>query len=204
MGAMDTRTGRPRGFDRDAALEQAMLLFWERGYDTVSIRDLTDAMGITPPSLYAAFTDKQTLFEEAVDTYAHRYGSYIQEATETEPTAYRAVRRLLTQSAIKQTLPGHPAGCLILNGATNHTAASEKVAAGLRARRAETAALIERMIRTDIERGELPPETDAHALATFAVTVWQGLSQLARDGHDRQDLENVVATAMTTWPTRSP
>lgn len=177
-----------------------MLLFWERGYDTVSIRDLTNAMGIAPPSLYAAFTDKRTLFEEAVDTYAHRHGSYIQEAIDTEPTAHRAVRRLLTQSAIQQTLPGHPRGCLILNGATNHTAASEEVAAGLRVRRAETAALIERVIRTDIERGELPPDTDAHALATFAVAVWQGLSQLARDGRNRQDLESVVATAMETWP----
>lgn len=198
---MAAKTGRPRGFDRNVALEQAMLLFWERGYDTVSIRDLTDAMGITPPSLYAAFTDKQTLFEEAVDTYAHRYGSYIQEAIETEPTAYRAVRRLLTQSAIQQTLPGRPAGCLILNGATNHTSASETVAASLRARRTQTATLIEGLIRTDIGRGALPPETDAHALATFSVAVWQGLSQLARDGHDRQDLESVVATAMTTWPT---
>lgn len=198
---MATKTGRPRGFDRDAALEQAMLLFWERGYDTVSIRDLTDAMGISPPSLYAAFNDKQTLFEEAVDTYAHRYGSYIQEAIETEPTAYRAVRRLLTQSAIQQTLPGRPAGCLILNGATNHTSASETVAESLRARRTQIATLIEGMIRTDIERGALPPETDAHALATFFMAVWQGLSQLARDGHDRQDLESVVATAMTTWPT---
>lgn len=198
---MATKTGRPRGFDRTVALEQAMLLFWERGYDTVSIRDLTDAMGITPPSLYAAFTDKQTLFEEAVDTYAHRYGSYIQEAIETEPTAHRAVRRLLTQSAIQQTLPGRPAGCLILNGATNHTAASVRIAASLRARRAQTASLIEGRIRTDIERAELPAETDAHALATFSVAVWQGLSQLARDGHDRQNLESVVATAMTTWPT---
>lgn len=198
---MATKTGRPRGFDRDAALEQAMLLFWERGYDTVSIRDLTDAMGISPPSLYAAFNDKQTLFEEAVDTYAHRYGSYIQEAIETEPTAYRAVRRLLTQSAIQQTLPGRPAGCLILNGATNHTSASETVAESLRARRAQIATLIEGMIRTDIGRGALPPETNAHTLTTFFMAVWQGLSQLARDGHDRQDLESVVATAMTTWPT---
>lgn len=177
-----------------------MLLFWERGYDTVSIRDLTAAMGITPPSLYAAFTDKQTLFEEAVDTYAHRYGNYIREAIETEPTAYQAVQRLLTQAAIQQTLPGRPAGCLILNGATNHTTASESVADGLRARRADTAAMIEGTIRTDIERRKLPAETDAHALATFTVTVWQGLSQLARDGRRRQDLDSVVATAMAAWP----
>ncbi len=201
MGAMATTTGRPRGFDRDAALEEAMLLFWERGYDTVSIRDLTLAMGITPPSLYAAFTNKQTLFEEAVNAYAHRYGNYIREAVDTEPTAYGAVERLLTQAAIQQTLPGRPAGCLILNGATNHTAASEDIAAGLRARRAEAAASVEGKIRTDIERGELPTETDAHALAAFAVAVWHGLSQLARDGHHRQDLDSVVAAAMAAWPT---
>lgn len=177
-----------------------MLLFWERGYDTVSIRDLTDAMDITPPSLYAAFTDKETLFEEAVDTYANKYGGYIHEAIEEEPTAHEAVKRLLAQSALQQTRPGRPTGCLILNGATNHTAASEHVAAGLRARRAETAAMIERKIHADITRRDLPPDTDAHHLATFAVAIWQGLSQLARDGSDRRDLEEVVAMAMTTWP----
>ena len=177
-----------------------MLLFWERGYDTVSIRDLTDAMGITPPSLYAAFTDKQTLFEEAVDAYGHRYGSYIRESLETEPTAYRAVRSLLSGAAVQQTLPGRPSGCLILNGATNHTVASEHVAAGLRARRTQTTALIDRRIRADIEQGELPAGTDAGALALFTATVWQGLSQLARDGHDRKDLERAVAVAMTAWP----
>ncbi|MFD2025905.1 TetR/AcrR family transcriptional regulator [Promicromonospora aerolata] len=197
---MGTRTGRPRGFDRDAALERAMLLFWERGYDTVSVRDLTDAMEITPPSLYAAFTDKQTLFEEAVDTYAQRYGGYIREAFETQPTAYRAVRGLLTGAAVQQTLPGRPSGCLILNGATNHTVASAQVAAGLRARRAETEALIEGKIRADIDVGELPPETDAPALTAFATTVWQGLSQLARDGHGRRDLEGAVAVALAAWP----
>jgi len=177
-----------------------MLLFWERGYDTVSIRDLTEAMGITPPSLYAAFTDKQTLFEEAVEVYAHRYGGYIREALESEPTAYRAVRSLLTGAAAQQTLPGRPSGCLILNGATNHTAASEGVAAGLRARRAETTAQIDRKIRADIEAGELPAETDVPALANFAATVWQGLAQLARDGRDRRDLESAVAVAMAAWP----
>ena len=181
-----------------------MLLFWERGYDTVSIRDLTDAMGITPPSLYAAFTDKQTLFEEAVEAYAHRYGGYIREALETEPTAYRAVRSLLAGAAIQQTLPGLPSGCLILNGATNHTVASAQVADGLRARRAETDALIERKIRADIDAGELPSETNAHALATFATTVWQGLAQLARDGHDRRSLESAVAVAMAAWPGPGP
>jgi AcrR family transcriptional regulator len=177
-----------------------MLLFWERGYDTVSIRDLTNAMGITPPSLYAAFTDKQTLFEEAVEAYAHRYGGYIREALGSEPTAYRAVRSLLTGAVVQQTLPGLPSGCLILNGATNHTAASAGVAAGLRARRAETTALIDRRIRADIAVGELPAETDATALATFTASVWQGLAQLARDGHDRRELESAVATAMTAWP----
>lgn len=177
-----------------------MLLFWERGYDTVSVRDLTEAMEITPPSLYAAFTDKQTLFEEAVEAYAHRYGGYIREAFETQPTAYRAVRNLLAGAAVQQTLPGLPSGCLILNGATNHTVASENVAAGLRARRTDTATLIHRKVRADIESGELPADTDVRALAAFAATVWQGLAQLARDGYGREDLEGAVAVAMAAWP----
>ncbi|RKS04836.1 TetR family transcriptional regulator [Nocardiopsis sp. Huas11] len=197
---MAGRTGRPRGFDRDAALERAMLLFWERGYETVSIRDLTEAMGITAPSLYAAFTDKRTLFEEAVEAYAHRYGGYIEEAVEAGSTARLAVRRLLEQAAVQHTLPDRPPGCLILNGAADRTPASEAVAANLRARRARTAALIEARIRADVACGALPPETDAHALATFSAGVWQGLSRLARDGHGRQDLESVVATAMRAWP----
>lgn len=177
-----------------------MLLFWERGYEAVSIRDLTATMGINTPSLYAAFTDKQALFEEAVDAYAQRYGGYIAEALGSEPTAYRATRRLLTQAATQQTLPGLPAGCLILNGASNHSAAAGSVAAGLRARRLELAAIIEDLARADIEREDLPSDTDTHALATFAVAVWRGLAQLARDGYSRHDLQVVVDAAMRAWP----
>ncbi|MFI6576736.1 TetR/AcrR family transcriptional regulator [Nocardiopsis sp. NPDC050513] len=197
---MAAKTGRPRGFDRDTALEQAMFLFWEHGYDAVSVRDLTQAMGVAPASLYAAFTDKPTLFEEAVDVYARRYGTYIQEAIECEPTAYRAVRRLLTRYVAHQTDPGRPAGCLILNGATGNTASPESVSTGLRARRAHTADRVEGMIRADIERGDLPPGTDARALASFFLTVWQGLSRLALDGYGHRELEGVVSTAMTAWP----
>ena len=177
-----------------------MLLFWERGYDTVSIRDLTGAMGISPPSLYAAFTDKETLFAEAVDAYAGKYGGYIEESMVDGRTAREAVTRLLTRAAHQQTLPGRPAGCLILDGATNHTVASAPIVARLRARRCDTAAMIERRILVDIESGVLPASTDPHWLATFVMTVWRGLSQLARDGRDRDDLEGAVAIAMTAWP----
>ncbi|MFK0042232.1 TetR/AcrR family transcriptional regulator [Paenarthrobacter sp. NPDC090517] len=197
---MNTTAGRPRQFDRDSALEKAMLLFWERGYDAVSVRDLTAVMGIASPSLYGAFTGKETLFLEAVEVYASQYGSYIQEAIDDEPTAYRVVERFLLQSAIQSTLMGRPAGCLILNGATNYTPGSEGVAERLRQRRADTVARIEQVIAIDVAKGELPEETDSGSLAAFTATVWQGLAQLARDGRPRRDLESAVSMAMQAWP----
>jgi AcrR family transcriptional regulator len=192
--------GRPRSFDRDEALERAMVLFWQRGYDAVGTRDLAEAMGIVAPSLYNAFTNKQTLFEEAVEVYARRYGGYIEESLAGEPDARRAVAALLSGAARQHTLPDRPAGCLIINGATNHTPAAAEVAAGLRARRAHVAALIKDKIQTDIDEGTLPRDTDAGHLATYVVTVWRGLSLSARDGASRNDLEAAVRTAMNAWP----
>jgi len=179
-----------------------MLLFWERGYDAVAIRDLTEAMGIATPSLYSAFTSKRALFDEAVEAYAQRYGGYIHESLNGEPDARRAVKRLLERAAQQQTLPGRPAGCLIISGTTNHAPASDDVAAGLRARRAEVAGLIEQKIHADIDAGRLPAETVARHLATYVVALWHGLSLLARDGADRTDLEAVITTAMSAWPRR--
>ncbi len=177
-----------------------MLLFWERGYDAVAIKDLTEAMGIAPPSLYAAFTDKRTLFEEAVDEYGSRYGSYIHEAIDQEPTARQAVERLLSTAAEQLTLPSLPQGCLILNGASNYAPRSSDVAAALRARRADSQKQIERKIAADVEAGLLPADTNPHNLAAYVATTWKGMAQQARDGASRTDLRNVVATAMKAWP----
>lgn len=176
-----------------------MLLFWKRGYDTVSVNQLTEAMGINPPSLYGTFTDKRALFEEAVDAYARRYGGYIDEALK-QPDAYGAVQHLLTQAAERCTLPGRPAGCLILSGATNHSNGSAEIAANLRERRSWVEARIESLISADIDAGILPHQTDARALAAYVAVVWAGLSTAARDGHAREQLLNVACHAMNAWP----
>ncbi|MFH8348086.1 TetR/AcrR family transcriptional regulator [Streptomyces sp. NPDC018045] len=192
--------GRPRSFDRETALERAMRAFWEHGYEAVSIADLTETMGIKAPSLYAAFGDKRTLFEEAIEAYVRDFGAFSGRALAEEPTARRAVARMLREAAAFHTLPGYPRGCMVITAATNCTAQSEDVMHSLQERRAQTATLLEERIRSDVESGELPAGTDAHALATYGATVLQGMSQQARDGADRTTLERVAELAMSAWP----
>ncbi|WKX72510.1 TetR/AcrR family transcriptional regulator [Streptomyces sp. XD-27] len=192
--------GRPRSFDRDAALKAATLEFWERGYEAVSIADLTRVMHIKAPSLYAAFGDKKTLFEEAVEAYVRDFGGFIGRALEEEPTARRGVARLLREAAGWHTLPGHPRGCMVITAAVNCTAQSADVLQGLMERRNEGTERIERRIRADVASGELPAGTDTHALAVYSQAVLQGMSQQARDGAGRATLEAVAEIAMGAWP----
>ncbi|WP_367137669.1 MULTISPECIES: TetR/AcrR family transcriptional regulator [Streptomyces] len=192
--------GRPRSFDRETALEQAMRAFWEHGYEAVSIADLTRAMDIKAPSLYAAFGDKRTLFEEAVEAYTRSYAVFTPEAVAEAPTARAAVGRLLREAAVSHTLPGLPRGCMIINAAVNCTEQSSDVAEALQGRRNEMVACVEGRVAADIAAGVLPPETDARALAVYTGAVLQGLSQQARDGADRATLEAVADLAMRAWP----
>ncbi|TVL94061.1 TetR/AcrR family transcriptional regulator [Streptomyces sp. SAJ15] len=194
------RRGRPRSFDRDAALRAATIEFWERGYEAVSIADLTRVMHIKAPSLYAAFGDKKTLFEEAVEAYVQEFGGYLAPALTEEPTARRGVARLLREAAASHTLPGHPRGCMIITAATNCTPQSAEVLQGLKGRRNHTIELIERRIRADVAVGELPADTDAHLLAVYCAAVLQGMSQQARDGAARETLEAVAELSMRAWP----
>jgi AcrR family transcriptional regulator len=173
-------------------------LFWQRGYEATSIADLTQAMGIGAPSLYAAFGSKQALFAEVVDVYDSEYGSFTQRALDQEPTTRRAVERMLREAAQQYTEKSHPRGCLVISAATNCTTA--EVVQVLRDRRNAIVQDLERRIRADIARSELPPETDARALAVFTAAVVQGMSQQARDGATREDLEAVAAAAMLPWP----
>ncbi|MFE2260552.1 TetR/AcrR family transcriptional regulator [Streptomyces griseosporeus] len=192
------RRGRPRSFDRATALEKAVMAFWERGYEATSVSDLTRVMGIGAPSLYAAFGDKQALFEEVVRAYDERYGSFGVRALTEEPTARAAVARLLREAAAEYTAPGHPHGCLYAHAATNCTNA--EVEEFLRGRRNATIAAIADRVRAGVAAGELPEDTDAEALARYTGVVIQGMSQQARDGASRQELEAVAEFALSIWP----
>ncbi|CAM5433392.1 TetR/AcrR family transcriptional regulator [Streptomyces canus] len=190
--------GRPRSFDRETALEKAILAFWERGYEATSVSDLTRVMDIGAPSLYAAFGDKRTLFEEAVSVYGSRYAAFADRALAEEPTARAAVARTLREAARAYTDPDRPHGCLIAHAATNCT--TPEVAESLRNRRNAMITAFESRIRADIVEGTLPPGTDARALARHSGAIVHGMSQQARDGASREELEAVAEIAMVIWP----
>lgn len=194
--------GRPRSFDRETALEKAIRAFWEQGYEATSIADLTQAMGIGAPSLYAAFGDKKTLFEEVVESYVREYGGFIERALAEEPTARGAVERLLSDAAAEYTQPGRPPGCLVNNVATG--CGSDDVEASLTAMRRQKVQKFEDRIRAGAAAGELAAGADPHALSWYVSAVMQGMSQLARDGVGRTELEAVAGVAMRAWPEAAP
>jgi TetR/AcrR family transcriptional regulator, copper-responsive repressor len=194
--------GRPLSFDREAALEQAMHVFWERGYEAASIADLTAAMGITPPSLYTAFGDKERLFLEAIERYALGPGSAGPRALAEEPTARGAIERWLHESAEELTRPCHPKGCMVVMATTNCSVAAEHVQTALAKRRAGAMAALKLRIEQAIAGGELPADTDAQALSNFYSTIYQGMSMQAKDGATHENLMATVNTAMTAWPAR--
>ncbi|MFF8725030.1 TetR/AcrR family transcriptional regulator [Streptomyces sp. NPDC015171] len=190
--------GRPRSFDRATALEKALMAFWEHGYEATSVSDLTRIMGIGAPSLYAAFGDKRTLFDEVVRVYSSTHGALGDRALAEEPTAREGIARMLREAAAVYTDPSHPYGCLIVHAATNCT--SPAVEALLRERRNANIAGLESRIRADIAAGLLPAGTDAAALARHTGAMIQGMSQQARDGARREELEAVAEIAMSIWP----
>ena len=191
--------GRPRGFDRDQALEAALMEFWRHGYEATSIAALTKAMGINPPSLYAAFGDKRKLFTAAVQRYAQTHGDYGARAL-GQPTARGVVETMLRLAATEYTEAGHPPGCLVIDGATNTSEASQDVAEELRGYREGTKQAIADRINADVMAGTLPAGTDAAGLATFYAAVIQGMSTQARDGASEADLQRVADVALAAWP----
>ncbi|MET9352353.1 MULTISPECIES: TetR/AcrR family transcriptional regulator [unclassified Streptomyces] len=196
-GAARTR-GRPRSFDRATALEAALLAFWEHGYEATSVSDLTRVMDIGAPSLYAAFGDKRSLFEEVVQEYGVRYGSFGERALAEEPTARAGIERMLREAAAEYTAPGRPHGCLVIHAAANCSTA--EVEESLRERRNANIAAIESRIGADMDEGVLPPDTDAAALARYTGAMIQGMSQQARDGASRAELEALAEIALAVWP----
>jgi len=193
------KRGRPLSFDRDAALQRAMEVFWAHGYEASSLHDLTQAMGINPPSLYAAFGDKEKLFMEVVDRYQQERREAVLQAFE-EPTAKEAVRRLLTEGAQALARQGAPRGCLLVMSDTNCSAGSRHVQEALASRRAAMTRLLKARLDRGIRDGDLARSANTAALADFYSIVMQGMVMLARDRPSRKTLLAAVETAMRAWP----
>jgi AcrR family transcriptional regulator len=196
------QVGRPLSFDRDAALGKAMRQFWETGYETTSVADLTRVMEITPPSLYAAFGDKEKLFLEALTRYTTPGPKPTADMIREAPSAEEAARQLLEGSARFFTQRGFPAGCMVASAAATGSADAKRVRMAVRQVRVDTAAALEQRIHADVSEGVLPVNTDARALAAMIIAVIQGLSTLARDGASRSELLDVVEQALMAWPRR--
>ena len=194
--------GRPREFCTEQALTEALRLFWSKGYEGTSLSDLTEAMGITRPSLYAAFGNKEALFRKALDLYEREKLAYIGEAMKA-PTA-REVARHLLEGAIENMCSqcGEPRGCLgvISSMACGAEAESIREEVLVRGRKAH-AALIERMNRAK-EEGDLPAHIDPEGLTKFLTAILQGMAVQAGAGASREDLQRLVDTSLELWPSR--
>jgi len=194
--------GRPRSFDVDRALDQALEVFWRKGYEGASLSDLTAAMGINRPSLYAAFGDKEELFRRVLDRYFSGPASFIQEALK-ETTARAAVEQLLRTAVESQTKPGHPRGCLAVKAALASGEESDPIRKELIRRRSQGELLLRhRLERAQLE-GELPKKVNVINLARFYSTVLQGMAVQAADGATRRELEPLIEIAMRAWPETS-
>ncbi|MFS8204381.1 TetR/AcrR family transcriptional regulator (plasmid) [Streptomyces sp. CWNU-52B] len=191
--------GRPRGFDADEALERAVRVFWEQGYEGASLTDLTDAMGITRTSMYAAFGNKEELFRKALERYTEGPASYVARALR-EPTALEVATAFLGGSVRATTRPGHPTGCLGVQAALAAGDPGRTIRDLLVAWRDEAVDQLRDRFRQAVEEGDLPAGTDAQALARYLMTVGNGIAVQAAGGTAREDLQRVADTALRNWP----
>ncbi|MBF6435949.1 TetR/AcrR family transcriptional regulator [Nocardia cyriacigeorgica] len=196
--------GRPRAFDRDVALRRAMEVFWEHGYEGASMTDLTSAMGINSPSLYAAFGGKEALFREAIELYGRTEGGLTARALREEPTARAAIEAMLRDNAVAYTAPDKPHGCMVVLAGSTYTTRTESVREFLIDMRKQTSADIEARLDRGVTEGDLPAGTDTAGLATFYTTVLYGLSVQARDGASHDELTRSIDRAMAAWPATEP
>jgi AcrR family transcriptional regulator len=191
--------GRPRAFNVETALDRAVEVFRRKGYEGASLSDLTKAMGINRPSLYAAFGDKEALFRKALDRYVARTMSFVEEALR-ERTARRFVERLLRGAAELQTEMRNAPGCLTVHGALACGDGSEPIRKELIGRRKRVESVIRERLKRAKSEGELPADSSPSDLARYFATVIHGMAVQASGGANRRKLERVVETALSAWP----
>lgn len=193
-----TTRGRPRKFDRNVALQNALNVFWAKGFDCTSMPDLVTAMKINSPSIYAAFGSKEKLFQETVELYNEMEGGKIWASMDTEPTARLAIQAMLHASAEEFTSDNKPHGCFITLGALASEGGNESIRQDLQRRRKLCISLIQARLERGESEGELPTGQDWSQIAAFYTSLQQGMSIQARDGASREVLLAVADLAMTT------
>lgn len=195
-----TSRGRPRAFDRQAALARAMRLFWEHGYENTSLAELTAAMGIKGPSLYAAFGGKEALFRECLELYQRAYGVPLAELAAGDQPPRARLMTILAACAREYARPDAPKGCFIALSALQCAAGHAGIAAFLREKRLASRQVLFDLLAEARDGGDLPPEADLDVLAAYLAAVIQGMSVQAKDGADTDTLLAMVPVAMAFWP----
>ena len=195
---MATR-GRPRAFDRDEALRRAMEVFWEHGYEATSMSHLTAAMGISSPSLYAAFGSKEELFREAVAYYNDTFGATAAAELRERPTAREAISAVLRHHAVVFCDPDNPRGCMIVLAATTSGDDTRSVHEYLAQWRMALETDFRERVERGIAEGDVPAGADAAAIAAFYNTVNHGMAIQARDGADVKKLSSIAEGAIAAW-----
>lgn len=189
--------GRPRNFDPEKALEKALRVFWRRGYEGASLPELTKAMGINRPSMYATFGNKEQLFKKAVDRYCEEPTAQLAECL-AAPTVREVAERLMRGTAQRLASPKNPRGCLILQGALACGKESESIRRDLVARRAvRERAICDRFAQA--KAGELPQGVDPEDLARYVSTLMQGLAVQAASGATGEELLGIADVALRNW-----
>ena len=191
--------GRPRAFDRDEALRKAMEVFWAKGYERTSLADLTEAMGINAPSLYAAFSSKEALFQEALVLYSATEGCDIWDGLPTARTARAACTHLLRATAEAFARDEKRRGCMVVLSAPQTEGSSPSICDALKHHRTATTTVLRERLRRAVAEGDLPATADVEAITAYIVTVQHGLSIQARDGVSREMLLAIADCAMAGW-----
>lgn len=192
--------GRPREFDKDEALAAALRVFWTKGYEGASLSDLTEAMGITRPSLYAAFGNKEALFKQALDLYGEEKLAYVGKSLGAQTA--RGVAEKLLYGAIETATGDECRGCMRVTASVSCQSAADPIREDL-SRRTESSriALIERMQRA-IDEGDFVAPVEAEAITRYLLAVLQGMSVQAGAGANCEELQKVAETTLAVWPSR--
>ena len=191
--------GRPREFDLDRALDHALEVFWRNGYEGASIAELTEAMGINPPSLYAAFGNKEVLFRKALERYVAQYARYWDDAL-AAPTARGMVEHLLREAANFLSDECNPRGCLMVRSVVSCGDAAEAIQQQLAAQRSEAEARVRARLERAKDEGLMPPDLDPGDFARYLMAVMEGMAVRAAGGAGRQELERIAEMALRMWP----